>query len=163
MIFDEITSGAQSDIKQATNWARKMVTDLGMSDKLGPRTFGDKQELVFLGREISEQKDYSEKTADAIDKEVNRIISEAHDTARKILTENRAKLVEIAEKLITEETLEGEELDKILGVETTTKKKPAQAAAPAAETETDKQKAGRRVKKSPILPDLSKQAPATPD
>jgi hypothetical protein len=92
-----------------------MVTDLGMSDILGPRTFGDKQELVFLGREISEQKDYGDKIADTIDKEVNRIIWEAHDTARKILTDNKSKLKQLATKLINLETLEGEELERVFG------------------------------------------------
>ena len=90
-----------------------MVTDFGMSDKLGPRTFGDKQELVFLGREISEQKDYGDKIADIIDDEINKLIQEAHETARKILTENKSKLKLLAQKLIDQETLEGEELEKI--------------------------------------------------
>jgi cell division protease FtsH len=115
LIFNEISSGASDDIKRATALARRMVTDLGMSDVLGPRTFGDKQELVFLGREISEQKDYGEKVADTIDKEVNRIIWEAHETARHILTDNREKLEQLASKLITQETLEGEELEKVFG------------------------------------------------
>jgi cell division protease FtsH len=115
LVFNEISSGASDDIKRATALARRMVTDLGMSDVLGPRTFGDKQELVFLGREISEQKDYGEKIADTIDKEVNRIIWEAHETARTILTDNRKKLEQLATKLITQETLEGEELEKVFG------------------------------------------------
>ncbi len=115
LIFDEISSGASDDIKRATALARRMVTDLGMSDILGPRTFGDKQELVFLGREISEQKDYGDKIADTIDKEVNRIIWEAHETARTILTVNKVKLMELATKLITQETLEGVELEQVFG------------------------------------------------
>src|SRR3990170_3083060 len=115
LIFGDITTGAQSDIKQATIAARRMVTDFGMSDKLGPRTFGDKQELVFLGREISEQRDYGDKMADAIDNEVNGIIQEAYETARRILTENRDKLVHLAERLIAEETLEGDGLDALFG------------------------------------------------
>jgi hypothetical protein len=92
-----------------------MVTDLGMSDILGPRTFGDKQEMVFLGREISEQKDYGDKVADAIDKEVNRIIWESHEVARKILTDNKKKLKALAAKLIADETLEGDDLEKFFG------------------------------------------------
>jgi cell division protease FtsH len=115
LVFNEISSGASDDIKRATGLARRMVTDLGMSDVLGPRTFGDKQEMVFLGREISEQKDYGEKVADTIDREVNRIIWEAHETARTILTDNRPKLEQLATKLITLETLEGEELEKVFG------------------------------------------------
>ncbi|GAJ09464.1 unnamed protein product, partial [marine sediment metagenome] len=72
LIFNEVTTGASDDIKRATELARKMVTDFGMSDKLGPRTFGDKQEMVFLGREISEQKDYGDKVADTIDEEISK-------------------------------------------------------------------------------------------
>jgi cell division protease FtsH len=113
LVFNEVTTGAYDDIKRATEYARRMVTDFGMSDKLGPRTFGDKQELVFLGREISEQKDYGEKVADAIDAEVNKIIQQAQETAKEILTKNRAKLELIAQKLIAEETLEGEELEAL--------------------------------------------------
>jgi cell division protease FtsH len=113
LTFKEITTGAQDDIKRATEWARKMVTDFGMSDKLGPRSFGDKQELVFLGREISEQRNYSEKVAQQIDDEVQSIIQHAHESAKKILTENKAKLVKLAEKLIAQETLEGEEMESI--------------------------------------------------
>jgi cell division protease FtsH len=113
LVFNEVTTGAYDDIKRATEYARKMVTDFGMSDKLGPRTFGDKQEMVFLGREISEQKDYGDKLADAIDTEINRIIQQARDTAKEILTKNRSKLDLIAKKLIAEETLEGEELEAL--------------------------------------------------
>ena len=114
LIFSEITTGASDDIKRATDWARRMVTDFGMSDKLGPRTFGDKQEMVFLGREISEQKDYGDKTADLIDDEVNLILRQAHETARGILTENKAKLELLAKRLIVKETIEGAELDVLL-------------------------------------------------
>ena len=113
LTFNEVTTGAHDDIKRATELARKMVTDYGMSDKLGPRTFGDKQELVFLGREISEQKDYGDKVADTIDEEVSNIIQQARETALKILTENKTKLVLLAEKLIAQETLEGEELETL--------------------------------------------------
>src|ERR1035437_3698332 len=111
LIFSEKSTGAASDIKRATHLARAMVTDFGMSDRLGPRTFGDKQELVFLGRDISEQRDYGDKIADIIDEEVNRLIENAYSTAKRILTENRSKLVQLAERLLVKETLEGDELD----------------------------------------------------
>jgi cell division protease FtsH len=124
LVFNEVTTGAYDDIKRATEYARRMVTDFGMSDKLGPRTFGDKQEMVFLGREISEQKDYGDKVADAIDAEISRIIQQAQDTAREILTKNRSKLELIAQRLIAAETLEGEDLEALF-------KEPAPQATPA--------------------------------
>lgn len=111
--FGEITTGAQNDLAEATKLARKMVTEYGMSDKLGPRTFGQRQELVFLGREISEQRDYSDKIAQEIDEEVHDIIQRAYDTAKKILTKNKAKLKQIAEELIAQETLEESALNKL--------------------------------------------------
>ena len=113
IIFNEVTTGAQDDIKRATEMARRMVTDFGMSDKLGPRTFGDKQEMVFLGREISEQRDYGDKVADEIDEEVNRIILEAHAKATEILTKNKETLVRLAQTLIVEETLEADRLEAV--------------------------------------------------
>lgn len=111
--FGEVSTGAQNDLEQATRLARKMVTEFGMSEKLGPRTFGQRQDLVFLGREISEQRDYGEKVAQEIDEEVHSLIQRAHNTAKKILTEHKAKLKEIAEQLITRETLEEAELNKL--------------------------------------------------
>lgn len=111
--FGEVTTGAQNDLEEVTKLARKMVTEYGMSDKLGPRTFGQRQELVFLGREISEQRDYSDKIAQDIDEEVHNIIQRAYNTAKKILSEHKAKLKEIAEQLIARETLEEEDLKKL--------------------------------------------------
>ncbi len=161
LVFNEMTSGAQDDIKRATDLARKMVTDLGMSDSLGPRTFGDKQELVFLGREISEQKDYGDKVADAIDIEVNRIITEAYETAKKILTENRTKLVFLAERLIVQETLEGEDLEAAF------KELPPPAAAaappdekPASLPDTAAEDKAAKPAKGPVPQLVPKQSPA---
>ena len=111
--FNEVTTGAQNDLSEATKLARKMVTEYGMSEKLGPRTFGQKQELVFLGREISEHQDYSDKIAQVIDEEVHNIIQHAYNTTKKILTEHKAKLTQLAERLIADETLEEDELNKL--------------------------------------------------
>jgi cell division protease FtsH len=111
--FGEITTGAQNDLEQATKLARKMVTEYGMSEKLGPRTFGQRQELVFLGREISEQRDYSDKVAQEIDEEVHNIIQRAYKTTKKILTANKEKLKLLAEELKAHETLDEPELEKI--------------------------------------------------
>jgi cell division protease FtsH len=113
LIYGESASGVHDDIKRATYLARTMVTDLGMSEKLGPRTFGDKQELVFLGREISEQKDYSDKTAEAIDHEIDEIIHAQYEVATKILTDSRAVLVKLTETLIAKETLDYDELEAL--------------------------------------------------
>ena len=113
LIFNEMTTGTENDIEQATKIARKMVMEYGMSDKLGPRAFGRKEELVFLGREISEQRNYGEEVAKQIDDEINAIIERAHKVAKDILTQNRAKLVQIAERLIAEETIEGEALETL--------------------------------------------------
>ena len=111
--FGEMTTGAQNDLEQATKLARQMVTEYGMSEKLGPRTFGQRQELVFLGREISEQRDYSDKIAQDIDEEVHNIIQGAYSTARKVLSANKEKLNQLAHELMTRETLDEPDLDKI--------------------------------------------------
>ena len=110
---DEITTGASNDLEQATNMARTMVTRYGMSEKLGPRTFGKREELVFLGREISEQRDYSDKVAETIDDEVHSLVDNAYNRATRILTENKAKLVQVARYLVEHETLEGDELQTL--------------------------------------------------
>ncbi len=109
----EISTGAQNDLAQATKLARKMVTEYGMSTKLGPQTFGERHELVFLGREISEQREYSDKAAQQIDEEVRRFIQRSYHTARKILTTHKTKLKEMATLLIEQETLEESDLNKL--------------------------------------------------
>ena len=113
LVFDEITTGAGSDIEQATNIARQMVTRYGMSEKLGPRTFGKREEMVFLGREISEQRDYSDKVAETIDQEVHEIIDDAYQSAHKVISEYMPKLKQLSEYLIENETIEVDELDKL--------------------------------------------------
>jgi len=113
IIFGDVTTGAQDDLQKATKLARKMVVEFGMSEKLGPRTFGQKQELVFLGREISEHKDYGDKIADAIDAEVHAIVQQAYNTAKKVLSANTEKLKQLAQELISHETLDQPDLDRI--------------------------------------------------
>jgi cell division protease FtsH len=110
IVYGEMSTGASDDIRKVTQIARAMVTRYGMSERLGPRTFGQKEELIFLGREISEQRDYSEKIAEEIDEEVRRIVDHAHELARTILRENRGKLEQLARKLMEVETLEGDAL-----------------------------------------------------
>ena len=110
IVFEDYTTGASNDLEQATNIARAMVMQLGMSGKLGPRTFGKREELVFLGREISEQQDYSDHFAEEIDEEVRRIIETAHETATRELTKRRDKLDRIAQYLLKHENVEDKAL-----------------------------------------------------
>ena len=110
LVLGDITTGASNDIQQITRIARAMVTRYGMSEKLGPIMLGEVQEMIFLGREISEQRNYSEDTARAIDAEVKRLVDVAHNRAREILQENMDVLHDMAKKLIEVETLDGEEL-----------------------------------------------------
>lgn len=112
--FSDVTTGASNDLERATRMARGMVTRFGMSS-LGPRTFGRKEELVFLGREISEEKDYSEKTAEDIDREVSGFINDARATAERIIKEKKDVLEKIVSTLIEKETIEKVEFEKIIG------------------------------------------------
>jgi cell division protease FtsH len=114
-IFGEITTGATSDLRRATGLARKLITDFGMSETLGPRTFGEKEEMIFLGREIHEQRDYSEKIAEQIDKEISVFIDQAVHRARGIIKAKRDDLEKVVAALIKKETLEREEFEKIVG------------------------------------------------
>jgi cell division protease FtsH len=132
LIFGDITTGAQNDLENATRIARQMVCEYGMSERLGPRTFGHREELVFLGREISEQRDYSEEVAQAIDQEVRQLIDTAHDKARRILTEHKEKLNQIAQYLIKEETIEGAALEALFVKEPAAQPAPRPAPAPVA-------------------------------
>jgi cell division protease FtsH len=116
LIFGEVTTGASNDIERATGLARQMVTQYGMSQKLGPRAFGKKEELVFLGREIGEQRNYSEAVAQEIDNEIRNLINEAYSVAREILVRHKDKLVTVSERLIAEETIEGPVFDEIMGL-----------------------------------------------
>lgn len=113
IVFDDITSGASNDIERVTQLARNMVTRLGMSDEMGPMVYGQKEELIFLGREISEQRDYSEAIAEQIDREVRTLVSSAYDQARNILLEHRDKLDAIAQRLIEVETISRDEFEQI--------------------------------------------------
>jgi len=113
VVFNEKTTGPHDDIERVTKIARAMVTEYAMSDNLELRTFGRKEELVFLGREISEQKNYSERVALEIDREVRAIIQKAYDATKKVLVDNKDKLTQIAQTLVAEETIEGEALERL--------------------------------------------------
>jgi len=115
IVFSDITSGAANDLERVTRLARNMVTRLGMSPDLGPLVYGQKEELIFLGREISEQRDYSETVAERIDTAVRSLVEESFARAKRILNEHRAQLDNIARRLIEVETVDGEEFASIFG------------------------------------------------
>ena len=113
LIFDELTTGASNDLQKASELARKLVMQYGMSN-LGPVTFGETQELIFLGKEMTTDKNYSEETATKIDEEVNRFISDAYKQTKEILTDNKKKLNQIAKELIKKETIERKEFERLM-------------------------------------------------
>ena len=130
IVSDDISSGAAGDIQQATTMARAMVCQWGMSDKLGMIQYGDSNEYVFLGREMSRGKDYSEHTAQEIDDEVKRIINEAFKRASDIIDSNRDKLEIIANALLEHETLEGSQVEDIVRTGKFTAPPPPPPVAP---------------------------------
>jgi cell division protease FtsH len=133
LVFNDITSGASNDLERVTKLARAMVTRLGMSDELGPMVYGQKEELIFLGREISEQRDYSENIAEHIDQEVRHLVEEAYQRAIRILTEYRTQLDAIAQHLIEVETIDRDEFNTLftqpVEPKTSGTPEPLQAAA----------------------------------
>jgi cell division protease FtsH len=117
VIFEQVTTGAGNDLEQATDLARRMVCEWGMSEKLGPLTFGRKDENPFLGREFGNQRDYSEHTAIEIDAEVRRIVTAGYDLAMKLVSENIDKLKAVAEALLEHESLDGAQVDRVIAGE----------------------------------------------
>jgi cell division protease FtsH len=113
IVFDDITSGAANDIERVTQLARNMVTRLGMSEGMGPMVYGQKEELIFLGREISEQRDYSEAVAEQIDQEVRTLVNDAYEKAHQILLDYRDRLDAVAQRLLEVETINREEFERI--------------------------------------------------
>jgi len=114
IVFSEVTTGAHDDLSKATEMATKMVCELGMSEKVGPLTFRKKQEEVFLGRDLNNERSYSNHTAELIDSEIKQLILDALANVRRLLTDNRAKLDRLAEKLIEKEVLDSEEVDSLI-------------------------------------------------
>ena len=116
LVLQTQTTGAGNDLEMATEWARKMVCDYGMSDKIGPLTFGKREEHIFLGREIAQHKDFSEQTAVDIDSEIKRIVLENYDRAKDIIRQQLERLHRLASALLEKEVLAGEEVDEVLGL-----------------------------------------------
>jgi cell division protease FtsH len=115
IVYHETTTGTKNDIEQATNIARRMVTEWGMSKELGFVSFGQEEEPIFIGKEIAQHKDYSEYTAQKIDTEVKDILDECLADTRKILTEHRDQLEALTDELVVKETLEDAQIRKLLG------------------------------------------------
>ncbi|MBI4599224.1 ATP-dependent zinc metalloprotease FtsH [Candidatus Uhrbacteria bacterium] len=124
-VFGDVTTGASDDLRKATRLARQLVTRYGMSEKLGPRTFGDQEEMVFLGREIHEARDYSEKLAEQIDEEINQLIGTGMETALRLMREERASLNLIANTLLEKETIEKDAFEALF------KKPSSEPSAPS--------------------------------
>ena len=114
LVLKEMTTGAGNDLERATDLARKMVCEWGMSEKMGPLTFGKQNEQVFLGREMGSQRDFSDQIAMEIDQEVRRLVTENYERAKRLLTENMASLKGLAEALLEKEVLDGSDIDQIL-------------------------------------------------
>jgi cell division protease FtsH len=162
LIFGEVTTGASNDIERVTAMARKMVTDYGMSDRIGPVALGKKDEMVFLGRELGEERTYSEQTAREIDEEVRAIVRAAYDTAERVLTEHRDTLVLMSEQLIQHETLEGAQLEALFtslaSVAPRTKR-----STPPAPASTQSAPAANGSTASGAMPPLSPRSARRPD
>ena len=150
IIFDELTTGDQNDIEKATKLARKMVCEFGMSDKLGPLTLGQKQEEVFLGRDLHSHKDYSDQVAYEIDQEIRRLVDEAYERAGDILRKHRERLDIIARALIEQETLEKGELLALLEGREMVTRKPQVEVEEAPEKEQEEARSPSRIKGRPL-------------
>jgi len=131
LVFHELTTGSGNDIERASQIARKMVCEWGMSDNLGPLTFGKKEEQIFLGREIAQHRDYSEATAIKIDEEVKSIVIKANEKVRELLSANMGNLHAIAAALLERETLVLEDIEKIMKAQEGASDSTAAAPAPA--------------------------------
>ena len=146
----DITTGAGNDLERATEMARKMVCEWGMSEAMGPLTYGKKEEQIFLGREIAQQQDYSGVTAERIDQEVKRIVSANYDTATALLSEHKASLVKIADALLARESLDGDQVKRIING-LPIDEPPVAPPAPAAPADEPRERA-RDKERSPLLP-----------
>jgi len=145
LVFSHLTTGAANDLERATGLARRMVCELGMSDKLGPLTFGKKEEMVFLGKEIATHKDYSEQTAISIDEEVRVIAERCYEQAFSLLKDNLDKLHLLGKTLLEREVLDGDEMNRLLRGEVLEPLRPAEvpgepASAVASEAESNDKK-----------------------
>jgi cell division protease FtsH len=157
MVLGQITTGAGNDLERSTEMARSMVCEWGMSDAMGPLTFGKKEEQIFLGREIAQRSDYSEDTAIRIDQEVKRIVTDNYERAGEILRANRARLERIAEELLSREVLDAEQVRRIVADLPLEEPRPVKPSEPVALPSDDRGRA--REQRPAIVPPLNKPLP----
>jgi cell division protease FtsH len=157
IIFGEITTGARQDIEESTKTARRMVMEFGMSEKLGPLAYGHKEEMIFLGRDLGDQRNYSDEVAATIDQEIHHLVETAYQRAKAILSDKKADLVKVAEFLKEAETIDGPQLDALINGDGTA---PPSAPAPVTPSPTPTERKPERVgMPSPARPPLP--APAS--
>ena len=152
-----MTTGAGNDLERATELARRMVCEWGMSEAMGPLTFGKKEEQIFLGREIAQHQDYSEDTAFKIDHEVKRFVTDNYERARGVLTQHKSSIEKVAAELLVREVLDGEQVRRIVaGLPLEELVKPAAPAGPVSSHDED---TGRRKERPGIVPPLTDPLP----
>ena len=154
-----LTTGAGNDLERATELARRMVCEWGMSDEMGPLTFGKKEEQIFLGREIAQHQDYSEDTALKIDHEVKRFVTGNYHRAHELLTGQKDVLVKIAEALLAREVLDAEQVRRLAAGQLLDEIQPAAARVPVAPVNDEDESRPRPKERSPIVPSLNKPLP----
>jgi cell division protease FtsH len=154
--FSSMTTGAGNDLERSTEMARKMVCEYGMSEAMGPLTFGKKEEQIFLGREIAQHQDYSEDTAIRIDHEIKRIITENYVKAKKLIESHRDALDRIADALLVREVLDADQVRRIVAGEPLEDTKVTASTPPAASDDGSKRPAKERPSIVPPIPPLNK-------
>jgi cell division protease FtsH len=157
--MDSLTTGAGNDLERATELARRMVCEWGMSDAMGPLTFGKKEEQIFLGREIAQHQDYSEDTALKIDHEVKRFVTENYTRSHKMLSDSKEVLVKIADALLAREVLDGDQVRRLVAGLSLDEPQPAAARAATSQTNDEDEARPRQKERSPIVPALNKPLP----
>jgi cell division protease FtsH len=158
--MESLTTGAGNDLERATELARKMVCEWGMSDAMGPLTFGKKEEQIFLGREIAQHQDYSEDTALKIDHEVKRFITGNYDRARTLLEGQKTVLEKVAEALLSHEVLDGDQVRRLAAGLALDEPHASSARAAVADESGETEARPRQKERSPIVPSLNKPLPA---
>jgi cell division protease FtsH len=157
--MDSLTTGAGNDLERATELARRMVCEWGMSDAMGPLTFGKKEEQIFLGREIAQHQDYSEDTALKIDHEVKRFVTDNYVRSHKMLSDSKEVLVKIADALLAREVLDADQVRRLVAGLPLDEPQPAAARTAVPEANDEDEARPRQKERAPIVPSLNKPLP----